>query len=225
VHRRRDEDGAQRAVDGRRDAHVAMGEVAQRNGRDVGRDHRPDRRAQRDDGGDHRDVSGDRLDRVEAQADREVVVDVAVVDAVQPPQHRHPVPQPVIAVAHRVERDERQREGGGGRERDDVHESPAALGREPGGCAVRDRQQERQDAVVERQQPQVRRPALAQRRPRGACRGERLPGADDREPADERAEVEGNDEDGRVHGTSGTRAGKRGFPSGARATCASATSR
>ena len=66
------------------------------------------------------------LDRVEAHAGRHVDVEVGVMHAVQPPQHRHRMEQHVLQIDGKIEQNhghERRGDEGNG---DDVEQSPAA---------------------------------------------------------------------------------------------------
>ena len=191
VHVRGDEDPAQPPVQPIGQADVAVVEHGHAVQDDLEEDHRHHRRPQDQDGGELDQHGQHDLEGVEARPGGQVVVQVRVVDPMQPPQGRHRMDHDVLEPDGQVHGDHRQRhrhpEGDG-----KVVEQPPPLGRggrrQPHG---RDREEQAQQDGVEHHQPQVAAPAQGLGDGQGPPRGAQLPQGHEGEDAEEGAEADG----------------------------------
>ena len=190
VHVRGDEDPAQPPVQPVGQADVAVVEHGHAVQDDLEEDHRHHRRPQDQDDGELDQHGQDDLDGVEARPGGQVVVQVRVVDPVQPPQGGHRVDHDVLEPDDQVQGDHRQEDRQPGREGDLIEQPPALGGgrrRQPHGG---DREEQPQQDGVEHHQPQVAAPAQGLGDGQGPPRGAPLPQGHDGEDAKEGAEAD-----------------------------------
>ena len=208
VHVRRHDEPAQRPVEPRGQAQIAVIEHRGAVQQHLENQHGHGRRAEDDDGGQLEQHRQDNLDRMEAGAGRHVEIQVGMVHAMQPPQRRYGVEHDVLEVDDQIQHDDRERnlepEGQGDR----VEQAPAALRRQQGQPDGRQRKDQPHQDRVERHDADIAVPAQpAWPRERAARRG-KLPQRDEGEDAEKEAEP-----DGRFAGADELR--HVSFPSGA----------
>ena len=105
MHLRRDHEPARDRVEPRRQRHVAVVEHRRGVEQHLEDQHRERRHAERH---DRRHLDRQRehdFERMEAHAGGHVDIEIGVVHAVQPPQHRHVMEDDMLEVDHQIERD------------------------------------------------------------------------------------------------------------------------
>ena len=161
VHVGRHHEPADQGVDGRGHAHIRV--IEHRGGveQDLENQHGQRRRAdcrhhgELDQNGEHD------LDRMEAHAGRHIDVEIGVVHAMQPPQHRHGVEQHVLEIDGKVEHQHRHQDRHALGQRQPIEETPAARLARKRHAHRRRRKEDADDEGVERDDAQVARPAPA----------------------------------------------------------------
>ena len=118
---------------------------------------------------------------MEANAGGDVDVEIGMMHAVQPPQHRHLVEDNVLSIDDEIEDQKAQHRGKRERQCGEMEESPSAPGREQRGAYRRGRNEDAHREHIDDENAEIVRPARrAADRPR-AARGQELPPGHDRE--------------------------------------------
>jgi hypothetical protein len=137
--------------------------------------------AEQDHGGDLDRQRNENLERVEAHAGGDVDVEIGMMHAVQPPQHRHLVEHNVLSINDEIKDQKAQYRGEGGRQPGEMEQPPSALGREQRRAHRRSRNEDAHRDHIEDEDAEIVRPARrAADRPR-APRGHKLPPCHGRE--------------------------------------------
>ena len=125
VHVRRHHRPAQHRIERQRQPHIAVVEHRRRIQHHLKQQHRHQRRPQRR---NHRKLDPHRqqhLDRMKAQPGSDIKLQISMMHAVQPPQHRHRVEQHMLRINRQIQQHKRERNGGPHRRMQPIEQAPA----------------------------------------------------------------------------------------------------
>ena len=130
-----------------------------------------------DHGGDLDRQGNENLERVEAHAGGDVDVEIGMMHAVQPPQHRHLVEHNVLSIDDEIEDQKAQHRGERGRQPGEMEQPPSALGREQRRAHRRGRNEDAHREHIDDEDAEIVRSSAARGRPptRGAAPGTPTP--------------------------------------------------
>ena len=191
VHVRGDDEPAQPPVQPAGQADVAVIEHGHAVQDHLEKDDRYHRRSQGQDDRELDQHGQDDLDGVKARPGGQVVVQVGMVDPVQPPQGGHGVEKDVLGPDRQVQGDHRQGDRQPGVEGELIEQAPALGGgrrRQPHG---RDGEEQPQHQGIEHHQPQITGPASDLGNRQGPPGGAPLPQGHGGEDAKKGAETDG----------------------------------
>ena len=184
----------QQAVERGRHRHIGMIEGRGRVQHHLEQQHRHHRNAERDHDRDLDSHGNQNLERMEAPAGGDVDVEIGVVHAVQPPQHRHFVEQDVLGIDDEIERQEAQQRRDREPQAQEMEEPPSAAGREQRGADRGGRNEDAHGEHVDEEDAEIVRPAQppadGERPARGGDLPQRHGGEDEGERTDPNQEFE-----------------------------------
>ena len=114
---------------------------------------------------------------METHAGGHVDIEIGVVHTVQPPQRRHVMEDDVLTVNHQIERDHAERDRRPGRQRQQIEQPPAALGRDQRDADGSGRHEKSHRYNIDGQDAEIAGPARPPTGRQVAARGDTIPTA------------------------------------------------